>query len=225
MFTPHKPIVVILLGPPGAGKGTHAGPLSEQLNLPHISTGDLFRDNIRLETPLGLKAKEFIDIGKLVPDELVLDMLFDRISLPDCERGYILDGFPRTLPQATALDLRLQNTNQIIALNFTLPDPLIVERISGRLMCKECGRPHHKLFDPPTSPNLCNHCKGALYQRDDDKEAVIMKRLEVYHRQTRPVIDFFAAKKETLRQIDSKKSKPEVLSDVLEALSVAAFAL
>lgn len=212
-----KPLVVILLGPPGAGKGTHAAPLSGQLGLPHISTGDLFREHIRNQTPLGKKAKEFIDAGKLVPDELVLDMLFDRISREDCKHGYILDGFPRTLAQAKALDARLKS-NQVIAINFDVPDSAIVERVTGRMMCKDCGRPYHKTFEPPARAQICDSCGGTLYQRDDDKEEVVLKRLEVYHRQTQPVIDYFAEKKDVLHQINSNNKRERVFQEVLEAL-------
>src|SRR5690606_28777448 len=134
-----KPLVVILLGPPGAGKGTHAGPLSKNLGVPHISTGDLFRENIRSKTPLGNEAKGYIDQGHLVPDELVLDMLFSRGERSDCKEGYILDGFPRTLAQAKALDQRLENKAHILVLNFQLSDEVIIERITGRLVCKTCA--------------------------------------------------------------------------------------
>lgn len=213
-----KPLVVILIGPPGAGKGTHAGPLSQQLHLPHISTGDLFRENIRNQTTLGQKAKEFIDQGQLVPDELVLDMLFERVARPDCKNGYILDGFPRTLSQAKALDVRLADQAQLVALNFEVPDKVLIERITGRLMCKQCGRPYHKTFDPPPSSNSCETCNGSLYQRDDDKEEVIAKRLEVYHKQTQPVISYFAQKEQVLHEIDALNSKEKVYADVLEAL-------
>ncbi len=220
----NTPLVVILMGPPGAGKGTHAGPLSGQLGLPHISTGDLFRENIRNQTPLGKKAKEYMDQGQLVPDELVLDMLFDRISRDDCKQGYILDGFPRTLAQAKALDARLNSRNRVVALNFELPDSAIVERITGRIVCKDCGRPFHKNFDPPPEDGSCNVCGGVLYQRDDDKEEVVLKRLEVYHAQTQPVIDYFAEKKGVLHPIDSRNGKEQVFHDVLEALPVPAHA-
>ncbi len=216
--TSEKPLVVILIGPPGAGKGTHAGPLSEQFHLPHISTGDLFRENIRNQTPLGQKAKEFIDGGKLVPDELVLDMLFARISEPDCKSGYILDGFPRTLSQAKALDVKLGSSNQIVALNFEVPDSAIVERITGRYMCKQCGRPYHKTFDPPPESNHCETCDGDLYQREDDKAEVVIKRLEVYHQQTKPVLSYFSQQKGVLHEIDALGPKEQVYQQVLNFL-------
>lgn len=213
-----RPLVILLMGPPGSGKGTHAGPLSQHLSIPHISTGDLFRENIRNQTSLGKKAKSFIDLGNLVPDELVLDMLFDRVSKEDCKNGYVLDGSPRTIPQAKALDLRLKGTHKIIALNFHLDDSIIVERITGRIACKDCGRPHHKKYDPPRKEMTCDSCGGPLYQRDDDKEAIILKRLQVYREQTEPLIAHYAAQKGVLKQIDSKNSKAQVFSDVLDAL-------
>ncbi len=217
----NKPLVVILMGPPGAGKGTHAGPLSQHLNLPHISTGDLFRENIRNQTPLGLKAKGYMDKGNLVPDELVLDMLFDRVSREDCKNGYILDGFPRTIAQAKALDQRIQKQNRVVALNFNLSDSAIIERVTGRIACKDCGRPFHKKFDPPKKEMTCDSCNGNLIQRDDDKEEVIKKRLEVYRAQTQPLIEHYSKQKEVLREIDSQKGKEQVFHDVLDALPVA----
>lgn len=210
-------LVIILMGPPGSGKGTHAGPLSQQLNLPHISTGDLFREHIRLKTALGIEAKRFIDKGQLVSDDLVLDMLFERVGKPDCQNGYILDGFPRTMAQAKALDTRLGDRHRVIALNLNLPDRVIIERITGRIACKDCGRPFHKKFDPPKQPMICDGCSGPLYQRDDDREEIIRKRLDVYRVQTEPLIAYYA-KKEVLREINSENAKAQVFQDVLDAL-------
>jgi len=212
------PLVVILMGPPGAGKGTHAGPLSEQLGLPHISTGDLFREHIRSQSTLGIQAKSFMDKGNLVPDVLVLDMLFDRVSKVDCKNGYILDGFPRTMPQAKELDQRLGSRNRIIALNFNLPDSTIIERVIGRIACKNCGRPFHKKFDPPKIEKVCDNCSGPLHQRDDDKEEIIRKRLEVYRVQTEPLINYYAKQKSVLKEINSQNAKAQVFHDVMEAL-------
>ncbi|MDE3046229.1 MAG: adenylate kinase [Verrucomicrobiota bacterium] len=214
-------MVVILMGPPGAGKGTHAGPLSHELALPHISTGDLFRENIRNQTPLGLKAKEFIDQGKLVPDDLVLDMLFNRISKDDCKQGYLLDGFPRTVAQAQAFEQRLGSSSTLLALHFAVEDEALVERITGRLSCKQCSRPHHLKFDPPKAPGQCDSCGGPLYQRDDDREEVLRKRLEVYHTQTEPLIAHFSKKEGLLLEVDSIGSKEEVFHRVLETLDAS----
>lgn len=212
------PLVVLLMGPPGAGKGTHASPLKEQLRLPHISTGDLFRENIRNQTALGVKAKEYMDQGQLVPDELVLDMLFSRVVQDDCKAGYILDGFPRTIAQAKALDQRLNGSHRVLVLNFNLPDKTIIERVTGRIACKDCGRPYHKLFDPPQKEMACDSCQGKLYQREDDREEIIRKRLDVYRAQTQPLIDYYAKQKEVLQEIDSKQEKAQVFQAVLKAL-------
>ncbi len=212
-----KPLTVILMGPPGAGKGTHAGLLSEYLQLPHISTGDLFREHIRNETPLGLKAKEFMDKGNLVPDELVLDMLFDRIGRQDCKNGALLDGFPRTVAQAEALDERLDGCH-LISLYFSIPDQMLIERIIGRIACRNCGRPYHVNFDPPKEKGVCDHCKGTLYQREDDTEAVVRKRLEVYYRETHSVIEYYAKKKDSFRKIESGGDKEAIFEEIIKAI-------
>lgn len=212
--------VVILMGPPGAGKGTLASPLSGHLNVPHISTGDLFREHMRKSTSLGLRAKGFIDQGHLVPDELVLDMLFERIAKPDCKNGCILDGFPRTIHQAKILDKTLKG-QKICVLNLLLEDAVIVERVTGRLSCKHCGKIYHVKRDPPLKPNICDECQGDLFQREDDREEIIRKRLHVYRLQTAPLIDYYAAQKGVLRQIDAKNKKDQVFQDVLEALPIA----
>ena len=211
--------IIILLGPPGAGKGTHASPLSEHLSLPHISTGDLFRENIRNNTALGEKVKSFMDQGKLVPDELVLDMLFQRMEARDCARGCILDGFPRTVAQAKALDDKLDKKTRVIALNFNVPDSVLIERISGRMICKDCKKPYHKRFDPPRQTNVCDTCGGTLITRDDDQESIVRKRLEVYHAESQPLIDYYAKKKDVLREIDSQNPKEQVFRDIMIALS------
>lgn len=213
-----KPLAVLLLGPPGAGKGTHAGPLSCTLSIPHISTGDLFRENIRNQTPVGLKAKFYINQGCLVPDEIVLEMLFTRIAGKDCLQGYILDGFPRTVAQAEALDQRLGDTHQLIALHFYIEDALLMERITGRIACRQCGKPFHKRYAPPQQANICDHCHGSLYQRDDDKEEILQRRLEVYRRETEPLIEYYANKAGCLREIDAQNGKERVFAAILESL-------
>jgi adenylate kinase len=216
--TENKPLVVILMGPPGAGKGTHAGPLGEHLSLPHISTGDLFREHIRNQTKFGREARCFMDKGQLVPDSLVLDMLFNRVSREDCKNGYLLDGFPRTIVQAKALDERLKSAHRIIVLNFKIDDERVVERVAGRIACKGCGRPFHKKLDPPKQENRCDGCGGLLIQRDDDKEEIIRKRLEVYRIQTQPLIEYYREKSDVLKEIDSRNTKEKVFSDVLDVL-------
>lgn len=217
-----KSLVVLLLGPPGAGKGTHASPLSKALGIPHISTGDLFRENICNQTPVGLKAKSYITQGCLVPDEVVLEMVFSRILNPDCAHGYILDGFPRTAAQAEAFDSRIGENHQLIALHFHIEDARLVERITGRFVCKQCSRPCHKKYAPPKIDGLCDCCGGVLYQRDDDKEDILRKRLEVYRRETQPLIDYYANKPGILKEIDSDCDKNRVFSSVLESLKVLA---
>jgi adenylate kinase len=207
------------MGPPGAGKGTHAGPLSEHLGIPHISTGDLFRNNIRMGTPLGKIAHMYISEGRLVPDELTLDMLFDRLSQEDCRKGCILDGFPRTVSQAEAFEKRLDASSKLMVVHFCVDDAPIIERIIGRLACKECGTPYHSRFSPPKRQGLCDRCEGPLYQRDDDTEAVVRRRLEVYRLQTKPVIDHYAEKEGLLREVCGM-SQPEIVFE--RVLSVLA---
>jgi len=221
MRAENGPSVILLIGPPGSGKGTHAVPLSVRLGIPHISTGDLFRENIRGKTNIGIKAKEFIDQGKLVPDEVVLAMLFERTAKEDCQRGYILDGCPRTLPQGIALDRKIGQNHRVIVLYFQIADDLLVERITGRLACKGCGRPFHIKYSPPLHPHTCDDCGGELYHRDDDREEILRKRLEVYHLETEPLIGYYAEKPEVLHTLDASASKEQVFQSALESLSVA----
>lgn len=207
------PTVVILLGPPGSGKGTQAVRLSQKLGIPHISTGDLFRENISKGTDLGKKAKSFMDAGKLVTDEIVLDMLFERVKQPDCHSGYLLDGFPRTIPQAEALDLKLAGQANIIVLNLNVADDSIIKRIEGRLTCNRCGNIHNKYYSPPLKEGVCDKCGGVLTQRSDDKEDVVKERLRVYHEQTEPLVDYYT-KKRILANVNGENG-PEVVSSEL----------
>jgi adenylate kinase len=201
--------VIILLGPPGSGKGTQAARLSQELSLPHVSTGDLFRENRAKGTELGKRAQGFMDSGKLVPDELVLDMLFDRVGRPDCRRGYLLDGFPRTLPQAAALETRLGNEARMLVLNLRVPDAVIVERVTGRRTCKQCGHIQHIKYSPPKVPGRCDKCGSELVQRSDDTAEVVEKRLATYREQTQPLEGFYA-KMGVLREIDGNRAPDEV---------------
>lgn len=212
-----KPTVIILLGPPGSGKGTQAVRLSQELKIPHISTGDLFRENLSKETELGKKAKSYMESGKLVPDELVLEMLFDRVSRPDCANGYLLDGFPRTIPQAEALEKRLEGKVNIIALNLEVRDEVIVKRAEGRLTCKQCGNMHNRYFAPPLQEGICDKCGGPLYQRADDAPAVVLERLKVYHEQTEPVIHFYD-KKRVLVNINGENPADQVFKELLQEI-------
>ncbi len=206
--------VIILMGAPGAGKGTQAARLSAHASLAHISTGDLFRENLKQETALGKKVKGYMESGNLVPDELVLDMLFDRVSRKDCAAGYILDGFPRTVPQAEALGERLGDSVELLALNLEVPDDLIVERASGRLLCRGCSHIHHAKFSPPKAEGVCDNCGGELYQRKDDAADVVGQRLAVYHEQTAPVEKFYGAQG-VLKSINGVRSPDEVFTELI----------
>lgn len=211
-----KQRVVILLGPPGSGKGTQAVRLTKELGIPHISTGDLFRENISKNTELGKRAKTYMDAGKLVPDEVVLDMLFDRVSRDDTKTGYLLDGFPRTLPQAEALDKHLGSSVDLIVVSLEVPDEVIVKRAEGRLTCKNCGNIHNKYFSPPAEDGKCDKCGGELFQRPDDKAEVVEERLRVYHAQTKPLVEYYN-KKGVLRSFDGTKSPDEVFKNVMDS--------
>ena len=181
---------IIMLGAPGAGKGTQAKQIAQAYDIPHISTGDIFRANIKEGTELGKKAQEYMDKGLLVPDELVCDLVVDRIHKDDCEKGYILDGFPRTIPQANALDEALAKDGEKIefAIDIEVPDENIINRMSGRRSCKDCGAIFHVQYNPPKKENCCDVCGGELILRDDDKAETVKKRLDVYHEQTAPLI-------------------------------------
>ena len=184
--------VIILLGPPGSGKGTQAKRLTELLSIPQISTGDLFRENISKNTPIGKKAKGFIDAGKLVPDEIVLEMLLTRVSQLDCARGYILDGFPRTIPQAEELDWYLVTQNvKPHVLNLAVSEDVVMKRISGRLSCQKCGNIHNQYLSPPNNEGHCDKCGGILIQRSDDRPEVVKERLRAYMEQTEPLVKYY----------------------------------
>lgn len=212
------PLVLIFLGPPGAGKGSQAALIKEKLSIPHLSTGDLLRENIKQNTALGIQAKQFMDQGHLVPDQLILDMVYDRVSKSDCKKGYILDGVPRTLYQAEELEKHLKGKARLVVINFDLPDSEIFERLTKRLTCEKCGTPFHLKSHPPKVPGICDACGGKLIQRSDDTEAVVAKRLEVYHKQTKPLIAHYE-KAKMLHTIDARKSKEEILKEVLKYAS------
>jgi len=205
---------IILFGPPGAGKGTQAKKLVDFYGIPQISTGDILRANVRAETELGLAAKAFMDRGDLVPDEVLIGIIKNRLNEPDCTKGFILDGYPRTLPQANALGVILEEIEKPIdiILNFEVPDEELVERTSGRLMCK-CGASYHKIFNPPKKAGICDICGAEVYQRADDTEDAVKNRLEVYKKQTQPLIDYY---KETgiLVTLDGTKDINEVFEGI-----------
>ncbi len=207
------PLVFILLGPPGSGKGTQAALIKDQLQLPHISTGDLLRDNIRRETTLGNFAKTYMNKGQLVPDQVILDMLFDRVSGPDCFKGYILDGFPRTLAQAEALQVHLKGISDPVVINLNLSNAEIIERLTNRFTCETCGAPYNLIYFPPKKTGICNICQGNLTQRNDDTQEIIEQRLKVYHKQTAPLIAFYADLK-LLHSIDCRQSKENVFAEI-----------
>ncbi|MDO5146154.1 MAG: adenylate kinase [Eubacteriales bacterium] len=210
---------IVMLGAPGAGKGTQAKMLSEKYGIPHISTGDIFRMNIKNNTELGKKAKGYMDAGQLVPDELVVDLVVDRIKAKDCMQGFILDGFPRTIPQAEALDYALNNQNEKIdyAINVDVPDEHIVERMSGRRACSDCGATYHVVTIPSKKEGICDVCGGTLVLREDDKPETVKKRLEVYHEQTKPLIDYYN-KKENLLKVDGTQGIQVVFEEITKVL-------
>lgn len=210
---------IIMLGAPGAGKGTQAKMIAEKCGIPHISTGDIFRANIKNGTELGAKAKEYMDKGLLVPDELVCDLVVDRIQQADCEKGYILDGFPRTIPQAEALENALNAIEQKLdyAIDIDVPDENIINRMSGRRACVGCGATYHVLFNPTKVEGKCDVCGESLILRDDDKPETVKKRLDVYHTQTQPLIDFYTERK-VLVEVDGTQSMEKVFDDIMKIL-------
>lgn len=205
---------IILLGPPGAGKGTQARYISKHSSLPHISTGDILRENINNNTNLGIKARSYMSKGELVPDELLITIIKERLSRNDCSGGFLLDGYPRTIPQADALQMILTESNKKldIVLNIDVDDEELIKRLSGRRMCS-CGASYHVLFNPPQTNGICNTCKGKLYQRDDDKAEAIKNRLAVYKKQTQPLIEYYDEKR-LLRTIDGAKDITQIFEDI-----------
>ena len=210
---------IIMLGAPGAGKGTQAKLIAEKYSIPHISTGDIFRANIKNGTELGAKAKEYMDKGLLVPDELVVDLVMDRFKADDCKNGYILDGFPRTIPQAEALDKALTAAGDSVdyAINVEVPDENIVRRMSGRRACVGCGATYHIVYNPTKVENKCDACGAELILRDDDKPETVLNRLNVYREQTQPLINFYEGKG-ILKEVDGTKDMKEVFADIIAIL-------
>jgi len=205
---------IILLGPPGAGKGTQAKTITGELGIPHISTGDILRKAIEEKTPLGLKAKDYMDRGHLVPDDLIINLVRERIKREDCKKGFLLDGFPRTIPQAQALE-EISNVDKVIKLK--IENDVAIERLSGRRTCKRCGAMYHIIYLPSKKEGICDRCGGELIIREDDKKEAILKRLEVYREETRPLIEYYG-KKGLLAIIDGGRSKEEVTRDLLTSV-------
>ncbi len=206
---------IIMLGAPGAGKGTQAEKICEAYNVPHISTGDIFRANIKNGTELGKKAKEYMDQGLLVPDSLVVDLVIDRIHEADCENGYVLDGFPRTIPQAEALDEALAKENESVdyAINVDVPDENIVNRMSGRRACVKCGATYHIKWNAPKQEGICDNCGSELIQREDDKPETVLNRLDVYHKETQPLIDYYT-EKGIVKNVDGTQGLDDVFAAI-----------
>lgn len=210
---------IIMLGAPGAGKGTQAKMIADQYQIPHISTGDIFRFNIKNGTDLGKEAKTYMDKGELVPDELTVRILLDRVAKEDCKNGYVLDGFPRTIPQAEVLDEELSKRDEKVdfAINVEVPDENIVKRMSGRRACVNCGATYHIVHVPPKTEGICDKCGKELILRDDDKEETVKNRLSVYHQQTQPLIDFYEAKG-VLRTVDGTIDMMDVFKSITDIL-------
>jgi adenylate kinase len=210
--------IFILLGPPGAGKGTQALYLHQLYHIPQISTGDLFREHLQAGTPIGVKAHEALQRGHLVSDEVVLDMVIERLSRPDCAKGYILDGFPRTLPQAEALDAYLSHTLfQLFVISLEVSDEVITERLLGRLVCSHCGAPYHTTLLPPKQPGRCDLDGKELIARKDDQKATIEERLRVFHQQTEPLKEYYH-KQGKLLLIDGSRSKEQISKQIHASL-------
>ena len=211
---------IIMLGAPGAGKGTQAKMIAEQYGIPHISTGDIFRANIKNGTELGMEAKKYMDQGLLVPDELTVKILLDRVAEEDCRNGYVLDGFPRTIPQAEVLDKALAQIGDHIdfAIDVDVPDENIVKRMGGRRACVGCGATYHIEHIPPKKEGICDTCGMELILRDDDKPETVLSRLNVYHTQTQPLIEFYQ-KKGILHTVDGAVDMKDVFEAIVKILS------
>ncbi len=213
---------LVLIGPPGAGKGTQAAKIAERYSISHIATGDIFRANVKGGTELGRKAKEYMDAGELVPDEVVVDMVRDRLQEDDAADGFLLDGFPRTVPQAQALEAILDELGRPlhVVLRFSIDDDEVVKRIAGRRVCVDCGATYHVEIDAPEDPGTCDECGGQVIQREDDQEEVVRNRLDVYHRETEP-LEFFYWQRGLLQDVEAEGSLDEVTSRAFEAIDGA----
>lgn len=210
---------LVLLGPPGAGKGTQASAIIKKYNIPHISTGDIFRANIKKSTELGKKAKAYMDKGQLVPDELVVSIVKDRLLEDDCKDGFLLDGFPRTVKQAEALDEELTKMELKLdhVINIDVESDELIKRAVGRRICKNCGATYHIEFNPPKKEKECDVCGGELYQRDDDTEKTVANRIEVYLKETKPLVDYYT-KKGIIFSVDGKQAIEDVFKDIVKSL-------
>lgn len=215
-------MILILLGPPGAGKGTQAVAIAKQAGIAHVATGDLFRENIRNQTELGKQAKVYVDRGELVPDQITVGMLLDRLDRPDTQKGVLLDGFPRTVEQARALDGALQERGQAVdrVLYINVSEEEVVRRLAGRWTCRQCGAVYHQVFSPPKEPGKCDQCGGELYQRDDDKPETVRNRLGVYNQQTAPLIDYYRGQSKLL-EVNGEQGAEAVGKELLKAAGLS----
>ena len=211
---------LLLMGPPGAGKGTQAAKLVERYDIPHVSTGDIFRGALQERTPLGLEAKRYMDVGALVPDQVTVGITRERLAKSDCIGGFILDGFPRTLQQAHALDQMLAKMgirlNKVV--NIVVPDQELIPRLTGRRICQSCGATYHMEFRPPAQPSICDRCGGESYQRTDDQEETVRERLEVYRLQTQPLIQYYQ-ERDLYSEINGAQSTEAVFRDIVVSLT------
>ncbi len=210
---------IIIMGPPGAGKGTQAAMIIKEFGIPHISTGDMFRAAIKQGTELGLKAKAVMDAGQLVPNELTIGIVRERLAEPDCEKGFLLDGFPRTIPQAEALKEILAGLNRSLdaAINVEVPNDVLLPRMTGRRICRQCGATYHIKFNPPKQTSQCDQCAGELYQRSDDSEETVANRLAVYAQQTEPLVGYYLHQG-LLKTINGNQELSEVFDDICKSL-------
>ncbi|MGQ9490145.1 MAG: adenylate kinase [Anaerolineae bacterium] len=217
-----KPLYIVMLGAPGAGKGTQARLLSEALGIPQVSSGDIFRENLKNQTPLGLLAKQYMDRGALVPDDVTINMVMDRLGRPDCANGVVLDGFPRTLAQADALDAALREKGLTIGLVplLEVADEVVINRLAGRRICRDCQAMYHVEFSPPAVEGKCDKCGGELYRRPDDDPETVRNRLFVYYKQTAPLIGFYYAHR-VLISLDGDRPVEQVQADLLAAVAAA----
>lgn len=213
---------ILLMGPPGAGKGTQAAKLVEEFGIPHISTGDMFRAAVKEGTPLGKQAKECMDAGLLVPDSVTIGIVKERLAKADCAKGFILDGFPRTIEQAEALTKTLAELSIVLSrvVNITVPDEELLRRMTGRRICKNCGATWHVVFNAPQVANVCDKCSGELYQRDDDQDETVQRRLNVYGAQTKPLIAYYQ-EKGLYAEIDGRQDIDKVFQDVVSSVRSA----
>lgn len=212
---------IVLFGPPGAGKGTQAQKLALEYQIPHIATGDILRAAVAVETELGKEAKSYMDRGELVPDDLVIAMVIERLEQPDAITGFLLDGFPRTVHQAESLDKKLSAAGKAITgvISLEVTDGELIKRLTGRRICRTCSTTFHDQFNPPARAGMCDRCGGELYQREDDSESVAHRRLEVYDQQTAPVLEFYG-RKAVLRPVDGEQDIDKVAADLMDLLKV-----